>query len=182
MKNIKYTFINIVDELFGLKKFLIVAFLIISFKSSYYFKKKELKINGTRQKNSFKQINNNFRIKVCICTLGKNENKYIKEFLDYYKQIGVDKIFLYDNNDIGYKNESFDEIISEYIKDGFVNVINYKGEKYPQFKIYTDCYRKNNKIYDWLIFFDIDEFINLENYKSIKDFLNEEKFNIFLLI
>ena len=33
--------------------------------------------------------------KICICTLGKEENKYIREFVQYYEKIGVDKIYLY---------------------------------------------------------------------------------------
>ena len=111
------------------------------------------------KKGSSYNINNPNNIKLGICTLGKNENKYIKEFITHYKELGVDKIFLHDNNDIGFKNESFEDVISDYIKDDFVEIINYRGKRAPQFKIYTECYKKNNKFYDWLIFFDIDEFI-----------------------
>ena len=32
--------------------------------------------------------------KICICCLGKEENRYIREFVSFYKKIGVDKIFL----------------------------------------------------------------------------------------
>ena len=39
------------------------------------------------------------QIKICICTIGKNENKYIKEYVEYYKKLGINKIYLYDNND-----------------------------------------------------------------------------------
>ena len=42
--------------------------------------------------------------------------------------------------------------------------------------IYNDCYIKNNILYDWLIFYDIDEFIHLKNYSNIKYFLYEKKF------
>ena len=38
------------------------------------------------------------------------------------------------------------------------------------------CYLHNFKKYNWLIFYDIDEFIYLKNYSNIKNFLNEEKF------
>ena len=41
----------------------------------------------------------------------------------------------------------------------------------------NDCYRKNFLFYDWLIFFDIDEFIYLKDFKNIKQFLNEHKFD-----
>ena len=34
------------------------------------------------------------KTKICICTLGKSENRYIREFALYYKGLGVDKIYL----------------------------------------------------------------------------------------
>ena len=42
----------------------------------------------------------NQKLKVCLCTPVKKENLYIKEFIEHYKSYNVDKIFLYDNNDI----------------------------------------------------------------------------------
>ena len=44
----------------------------------------------------------------------KNENRYIKEFVEHYKKYGVDKIFLYDNNNVD--GERLENIIGEYIK------------------------------------------------------------------
>ena len=61
-------------------------------------------------------------IKVCVCTLAKLENRYIREFVQHYENYGVDKIFLYDNNDIN--GEKFEEVINDYIKKGFVEVLN----------------------------------------------------------
>jgi hypothetical protein len=66
-------------------------------------------------------------LKVCICTLGKNENKYISEFVEHYKNYGVDKIYLYDNNDK--KGERFEHIIGNNIDSGFVDLINWRGIK-----------------------------------------------------
>ena len=60
---------------------------------------------------SFNKINDK-NTKVCICTLGKKENMYIKEYAEHYKALGIDKIFLYDNNDID--DESFENVLSEY--------------------------------------------------------------------
>ena len=115
------------------------------------------------------------KIKVCLCAIGKNENKYILEFVEYYKKYNIDKIFLYDNNDIN--GEKFTDILSDYIKLNFVQIIPHRGEKKIQLRMYKDCYKNNYKIYDWLIFYDIDEFIHLRNYHNIKDFLNKKKFN-----
>ena len=150
--------------------------MIIFFLLTFSYNERNKKLYSTK-KGSSNNINNLSRIKLGICTLGKNENKYIKEFITHYKKLGVDKIFLHDNNDIGSINESFEDAIPEYIKDNFVEIINYRGKRAPQFKIYTECYRKNNKFYDWLIFFDIDEFIHLQDYSNIKDFLSEKQFS-----
>ena len=112
--------------------------------------------------------------KTCICTLGKQENKYIREFVEYYNRIGVDKIYLYDNNDI--KGEKFENVIFEYIKSGYVEIIHWRGKKLSQLKAMNDCYKKNYNKYDWLLFYDIDEYISIINYSNIKHFLNEKKF------
>lgn len=41
----------------------------------------------------------------------------------------------------------------------------------------NDCYKKNFNKFDWLIFYDIDEFIYLKYYYNIKFFLSQSKFN-----
>ena len=113
---------------------------------------------------------------VCICTLGKSENRYIREFIKYYENFGIDKIFLYDNNDKD--GERFEEIINDYINKGFVVLLNWRGKKRSIFKIMNDCYLRNYKIYNWLVFYEIDEYLYLKNYSNIKTFLSESKFNI----
>ena len=125
----------------------------------------------------YKFINNNsqYNIKVCLCTPGKNENRYIREFIDYYINYGVDKIFLYDNNDI--EGEHFEEVINDYIKNGLVEINNWRGIKKAALSIMNSCYQQNYKRYDWLIFYEVDEYIFLKNYNNIKPFLNEPKFN-----
>ena len=112
---------------------------------------------------------------VCICTLGKSENRYIREFIKYYENFGIDKIFLYDNNDKD--GERFEEVIIDYINKGFVVLLNWRGKKRSIFKIMNDCYLRNYKIYSWLVFYEIDEYLYIKNYSNIKTFLSESKFN-----
>ena len=83
--------------------------------------------------------------KICICTIGKEENKYIREFVSYYEKFGVDKIFLYDNNDVD--KEHFDDVIKDYIEKDFVKILNWRGVKRPHFKAINDCYIRYNKQY-----------------------------------
>ena len=114
-------------------------------------------------------------IKICLCTPVKKENRYLNEFIDHYKSYNVDKIFLYDNNDVS--GEYLEEVIYNYVQSGFVNIKNFRGKKKVLYEMMNDCYKTNYLKYDWLIFYEVDEFIYLKNYTDIKKFLNEDKFN-----
>ena len=112
---------------------------------------------------------------ICLCSIGKGENLYAREFVEYYKKLGVNKIFIYDNND---KNgESFDMVLQDYVDKKFVDIIDIRGIIAPQKKSIEDCRKKNFRKFDWLLFFDFDEFLFLRNYTNIKDFLNQKKFD-----
>jgi len=138
---------------------LIINFIIIKY---CYFKFIKIKIKKKK-------------IKICLCVIGKKENRYIKEFVNHYKKLGYNKIFIYDNNQIN--DEKFEDIIQDEVDKGFVSIINYRGLKGKQFSSYRDCYKKNNKKFDWLSFFDFDEFLELRaSYKKIQDFLGERRF------
>ena len=122
----------------------------------------------------------NYRIsnlKVCVCTLGKEENRYITEFVENYDYYGVDKIYLYDNNDID--GERFENVIGKYIEKGLVEIIDWRGVKGTStyFGIIDSCYKTYHNQYDWLLFYEIDEFLYLKNYKNIKSYLINDRFN-----
>ena len=88
---------------------------------------------------SFRKVNikTDSSIKVGICTLCKEENLYIQEFIDYYRDLGYNHIFIYDNNDID--GERLEDVIQKEIDKGFVSVINYRGDRNkPIFRIYID--------------------------------------------
>ena len=144
-------------------------------------KEKEIKneikaINETKANNETeikKEYNSNTTL--CMCVVAKRENRYIREFVEYYKKMKVDKIFLYDNNEEN--GETFDEVLSDYIKDGYVNITNYRGLNVIQHKAYRDCYRRHNDSFDWFIFVDVDEFIYLKDFKDIKSFVSDKRFD-----
>ena len=99
--------------------------------------------------------------------------------MKYYKKLGYDHIFIYDNNNIN--DERFQKVLLNYISDDFVTIIDYRGfrgkNNHPQFDAYFDCYQKNYKNYDWLSFFDFDEFLELKNNVTIKQYLSDPIFN-----
>jgi len=134
--------------------------------------------NNNNSYYNFKKINN--KTKVCLCAIGKKENLYIKEFVTHYEKLGFEYFFLYDNNDEN--DERFEDIIQDEINKGFVSIINYRSYRginnNPQLTWYYDCYEKNNKAYNWIAFFDIDEYLEIKpNNITIQDFLDNERYN-----
>jgi len=100
-----------------------------------------------------------------ICLIAKKENRYIKEFINYYQKLKINKIFLYDNNDLN--GEHFEDILSKYINYNFVEIVNYRGKYKPQIQAYNHCYINNNKNYNWMAFYDSDEYLYINDYKDI---------------
>jgi hypothetical protein len=119
-------------------------------------------------------FSNENNLKTAICLIIKQENRYIKEFVDYYKKLNIKKIFLYDNNDIN--GEYSEGILSNYIKLNFVEIINYRGKHKPQFHAYNHCYISNNKYFNWIAFFDVDEYLYINSYTDINKFLSLNRF------
>jgi hypothetical protein len=123
----------------------------------------------------------NKKIRVYLCVIGKNENIYAKEYVNHYKSLGYDHIFIYDNND--FNGEKFSDIIKEEINQGFVSIINYIGYRgnsnNTKKEAYIDCYKKNRKHYHWLSFFDFDEYLELKpQNETIQQFLKKKDIKI----
>jgi len=130
-----------------------------------------------KPQNYFKNIENNYKIYkkgVGICTLGKRENLYAKEFVEYYLNLGIKKIIIYDNNDIN--GEKFEEVLKEYKISKKVEIIDIQGFESPQFPAYMDCYYKYRDQFDFLLFIDFDDFIKIENNIDINTYLYDENF------
>lgn len=113
------------------------------------------------------------------------ENRYLEEWLRHYVSLGVDKIVIFDNNDTQgkYAENIFD---IDYVKDckdnNIIDVYPIPEEKQAQTRSYNKCYEIYGDKYDWLMFFDIDEFLMLEKAKNIKDFLSDTRFNQYEMI
>jgi hypothetical protein len=107
-------------------------------------------------------------IKVALCTMGKQENLYVKEFINYYNKLGIDNIFIYDDNDINSEKIS-DMIDFEY--RSFVKIYETKKIKlFKQYQVYTDCYEKNKNKFDWILMVDMDEYLYIKKDK-LKNYL-----------
>ena len=111
---------------------------------------------------------------VGICSIGRKENLYAKEFVDYYIKLGIKKIIIYDDNEIN--GEKFEDVLKEYIIKGKVEIINIQGFESAQFPSYNDCYKRYGNQFDFLLFLDFDEFVKIEKNIDINTYLYNNKF------
>lgn len=115
-------------------------------------------------------------LKVLICCIGREENQYIREFVEHYKKIGATNICLFDNNLVD--GERFEDVIGDYINDGYVILKDYRGRSGCQWESYEECYNTYKDQYDWIAFFDCDEFLSFQKHSmDIQKFLSQKCFD-----
>lgn len=119
----------------------------------------------------------NFKYFFCFASIGKLENVYVREMVDYYKNIGVDKFILGDNND---KNsEKLSDVLQKDIDEGLVDILEYIGQKKHQTDFFKDSYRIYGDQCRWISYYDFDEFLELrEGNKqlTVQQYFSDKKF------
>ena len=124
----------------------------------------------------------------CIFVLVKDEQLYLKEFLDYHFNIGINHIFVVEDP----KSKSHKDITDQYSKDKvtLMNALDvYETEETYQRALYEIDhffnmqsrylknglkYLHNHYNYDWCFIIDVDEYITIDK-DNINDVLEEYK-------
>ena len=95
--------------------------------------------------------------KLSIVLIVKNDGCYIKEWIEFHRAMGVEHIYLYDNN----SSDELCSILEEYIREGFVEYQLWKGTQCDAYDDATSKYKNETK---YMAFIDSDEFLfSLEN-------------------
>ena len=118
--------------------------------------------------------------KVAICAIGRNENRYAVEWVEHYQQIGVSKIFVYDNY-FG-NEEPLANTLKKYVKSGFVEIIDIHDRPDLQCRAYEHCYKNHGNEYAWIGFLDFDEYLRWEGTKNIEAMFDAYKTGDCLLV
>eukprot|EP01032_Pedospumella_encystans_P016986 gene16986-19357_t len=103
-----------------------------------------------------------------ICSILKNEQRYIDEWLEYHRFLGFDRVQLYDN---AHNASAFIANLPEKF-GSFVNITHFPGLG-RQTEAYIDCMVRNRDFNTWAAFLDIDEFVVLRKHPNIKAFLQD---------
>ena len=96
----------------------------------------------------------NVRDYYSVALIVKNESRYIREYILFYKATGADRIYLYDND----STDNLMEEIEPFVKSGFVVYQKWPGQV-VQCAAYRDVIRKTRHRTKWLALVDADEFL-----------------------
>ncbi len=89
---------------------------------------------------------------ICLCF--KNASSYLAEWLAFYRALGADYFYLYDNN----STDDYSAQVSPYLKQGLAELRRWPGLG-QQNSIYIDCLKRARRKVRWLAFLDDDEFL-----------------------
>jgi Glycosyltransferase family 92 len=90
-----------------------------------------------------------------ICSIFKNEAKYLQEFIEFHLIVGFTKFHLYNNN----STDNYLEVLLPYINNGIVDLIQWPYPVPCQVEAYQHFINQNNKRPVWCAFLDVDEFM-----------------------
>lgn len=106
---------------------------------------------------------------VCLIACAANEKLYLKDWVEYYlNELKIDKIIIVDNNFSD--NERPQVFLRNYPKVSVITT--YRKKRINQSEVYTKMYQKFAKSYDWLMFFDVDEYLVMNNGMPFKEWLS----------
>ena len=104
---------------------------------------------------------------VAVCAIGRKENRYAVEWVEHYLDLGVDKIFIYDNNRPE-DGEQLADVLQPYVDEDLVEITPWTGR---QKQAYEDCYNRHNKEFAWMGFFDFDELLWIQYESTAEELL-----------
>jgi len=116
-----------------------------------------------------KKMRSNGEMYLAIVCIIKNEARYISEWIAYYKLMGVDHIFLFDNG----SSDNIGEVVADEEKDGFVTLIKFHG-KNAQLPLYRLTAKALKRCCRWVAYIDADEFI-LPTESTLKCYLEKKE-------
>jgi len=106
--------------------------------------------------------------RLAVCLRFRDEERFLEEWLDYYRAAGVNHFFLYNN----FSTDGYREVLRPYQERGQVTLIVWpRVPASPGAE--NDCIARTRGRFDWVGFVDADEFVVVRDGRSIPDFLDE---------
>ena len=91
-----------------------------------------------------------------LCAIAKDETPFLREWVAYHYHIGFEKIYIYDNESQIPVRDS----LADFYDMGVFDSYTLQG-KAMQLIAYNHCLKNHGDEFEWLAFFDLDEFLCL---------------------
>ena len=86
-----------------------------------------------------------------VCAIYRNESRYLREWIEFHRLVGVERFFLYDN----LSEDDHRTILAPYVEEGTVTLHDWPVEP-GQLHAYEDCLRWHRHDSRWIAFIDLD--------------------------
>ena len=113
-----------------------------------------------------------------VLAIFQNEDRFLKEWLDFYRVLGVDHFYLYNN----LSDDNYLEVLQPYVKAGLVELFDWPFASQPgsesdwnriQSAAYLEGLRRAKGQSKWVAIVDTDEFLFPVNQQHLKTFLKD---------
>ncbi|GAV85513.1 Glyco_transf_92 domain-containing protein/zf-C3HC4_2 domain-containing protein, partial [Cephalotus follicularis] len=105
---------------------------------------------------------------MCLCTMVRNQAKFLREWVMYHARIGVQRWFIYDNN----SEDDIYNVIKSLVHAERKNI---SRHVWPWIKTqeggFAHCELRARELCEWVGFIDVDEFFRLPSELSLHDVL-----------
>ncbi|KAL3636660.1 hypothetical protein CASFOL_018959 [Castilleja foliolosa] len=115
-------------------------------------------------------VHGNKQHEMCVCTMLRNQARFLREWVTYHSRIGVDRYFIYDNN----SDDDIERVVDSLVDDNY----NITRHLWPWIKTqeagFAHCALKARDSCDWVGFIDIDEFLHMPSNLSLHDVVKSQ--------
>lgn len=110
------------------------------------------------------------RNKFTIVACARWESPYIIEWINYYRKIGFDRIFLYCNDDN--PTELYEKLLPFTQGNNPFVTFRFYPDQGQQLRMYAHFLQNDRENTDWISFFDVDEYLRLPHGMQIDEFVD----------
>lgn len=115
-------------------------------------------------------------IPLAIASMFQNEGRFLREWIEFHRLLGVEKFYLYNNR----SGDDFAQVLSPYIQSGLVELFDWpydtrleRRQVQAQVHAYRDALDRARGDVEWLALMDLDEFLFPTKENDLPTFLQK---------
>ncbi|KAE9603496.1 hypothetical protein Lal_00001923 [Lupinus albus] len=103
---------------------------------------------------------------LCACTMVYNVGKFLREWVMYHSEVGVENFILYDNN----SDDDFEIVVNELREDGYnITTLLWIWPKTQEAGFsHSILHSKSKGLCSWIMYIDVDEFVYSPSWNDSK--------------